>query len=151
MIVLDAGIVLALVLPLSFSDEVASEFRSLRASGEELFAPSLLEYEVCSALRRAETQRVLEAQETAEAIDAMRSLGIQTITPAESLHRRALRWSERLFQTKAYDAQYLALAEEMNCELLTTDRRLARAASQLGATWVRTPAPRPVPSVGDTP
>ncbi len=58
------------------------------------------------------------------------------ITQAVSLHARALSWAARLGHTKAYDAQYLAPAEEMRCPLLTADLRLVRAAQALGADWV---------------
>ncbi len=46
-----------------------------------------------------------------------------SISPASSLHRRALAWAARLGHPKTYDAHYLALAEEMKCDLLTADRR----------------------------
>jgi predicted nucleic acid-binding protein len=54
-----------------------------------------------------------------------------------SLHNWALSWARKLGHSKAYDAQYLALAEEMKCPLLTADLRLARAARALGADWVK--------------
>jgi predicted nucleic acid-binding protein len=136
MMVVDAGMVLALVLPLPFSAPAADKIRSLRQAREELFAPALLEYEVCSALRRAVTCKILDESAAGTALDLIEALRIRPITPASSLHTRALSWSARLGQSKAYDAQYLALAEEMKCGLLTADLRLARAAQALGATWV---------------
>ena len=36
--------------------------------------------------------------------------GVETIAPTPKLHRLALRLAERVGQSKAYDAQYLALA-----------------------------------------
>ncbi len=134
--VVDAGVVLALVLPLPFSAQAADRVRSLRQAREELFAPALLEYEVCSALRRAVTRKILDEPEAAAALEFIEAIHIRPITPASSLHARALAWSARLGQSNAYDAQYLALAEEMRCGLLTTDLRLARAAQALGAAWV---------------
>jgi predicted nucleic acid-binding protein len=134
--VVDAGVVLALVLPLPFSAQASDRVRSLRQAREELFAPALLEYEVCSALRRAVARKILDEPMAAAALDFIGGIHIQPITPASSLHTRALSWSARLNQSKAYDAQYLALAEEMKCNLLTADLRLARAARALGATWV---------------
>ncbi len=138
MIVIDAGVVLALVLPLPFSTQATERIRSLRQSREEIFAPALLEYEVCSALRRAVTRDVLDAEAAAAALDLIAAVRINPITPASSLHVRALSWAARLNHSKAYDAHYLALAEEMGCHLLTADSRLARAAQALGATWVET-------------
>jgi predicted nucleic acid-binding protein len=136
MMVIDAGVVLALVLPLPFSAQATERIRSLRRAREELYAPALLEYEVCSALRRAVSREILDEGAAGAALDMIQAVRIQPITPASSLHARALSWSARLGQSKAYDAQYLALAEEMSCGLLTADLGLARSAQALGAAWV---------------
>ncbi len=143
MMVVDANVVLALVLPLPFSDQAAERMRSLKRAREELFAPALLEYEVCSVLRRAVAREILDENAAGTALDLIQAIRIQPITPASSLHARALSWSARLGQSKAYDAQYLALAEEMGCRLLTADLRLARSAQALGATWVEGIEPPP--------
>ena len=137
MLVVDAGVVLALLLPLPFSDRAAAEVRSLCEAREELFAPALLEYEVCSAIRRAVARKIIDDSEAGQALDRIQALRIRPITPASSLHARALSWATRMGHTKAYDAHYLALAEEMKCPLLTADLRLVRAARALGADWVR--------------
>jgi predicted nucleic acid-binding protein len=135
-LVVDAGVVLALLLPLPYSDRAVAEMRSLMEAREELYAPALLEYEVCSAVRRAVARKILDSDRASQAIDWIQTLRIHPITPASSLHFRALSWAERLGHTKTYDAHYLALAEEMKCPLLTADLRLARAARALGADWV---------------
>jgi predicted nucleic acid-binding protein len=46
--------------------------------------------------------------------------------------RRALELAERLHRVKAYDMQYLAMAQLLGSELLTLDRGLFDAASRLG-------------------
>ncbi len=138
MIVVDAGIVLALILPLPFSDQAAARIRSLRETREELYAPALLEYEVCSVLRQAVARKILDSDEADRALELIDAVRIRPITPATSLHARALSWADRLGHTKAYDAHYMALAEEMGCPLLTSDLRLARSARNLGASWVET-------------
>ena len=136
MTILDASVILALVLPSPFSEQAASRMRALRAAREELYAPALLEYEVCTALRRSVANGLISADEAAHALEIIRRLDIVPITPASSLHERAMHWSGRLGQTKAYDAQYLALAEQMHCNLLTADLRLVRSAQDHGISWV---------------
>lgn len=136
MVVVDAGVVLGLILPLPFSDQASAAMRAFSQAGEELYAPALLEYEVCSALRRAISQGVIDAACAEQATEWIGDLRIRPIAPASSLHARALHWASRLGQSKAYDAQYVALAEQMNCPLVTADQRLIRAARTLGADWV---------------
>ncbi len=136
MTILDASVVLALVLPSPASEQAGSRVRALREAREELYAPALLEYEVCSTLRRSVANGLISADEAAGALEIIRRLGIVPITPASSLHERAMHWSGRLGQTKAYDAQYVALAEQMHCKLLTADLGLVRSARDHGVNWV---------------
>jgi predicted nucleic acid-binding protein len=136
MVVVDAGVVLSLVIPLPFSDQASATMRAITQAGEELYAPALLEYEVCSVLRRAISQGIIDAASAEQAIELLGDIRIDPITPASSLHGRALYWASRLGHSQAYDGQYLALAEQMGCPLVTTDQRLVRAARALGVDWV---------------
>ncbi len=69
--VIDAGVILGLMLPLPFSDQATEAILESRRQGEELFAPALLEYEVCSALRRALSRGLLDDQVAAKALDLL--------------------------------------------------------------------------------
>lgn len=55
-----------------------------------------------------------------------------TVTDEGEVHRRAaLDLARSLGWAKTYDAEYVALAVRFQCELLTTDERLARGASRV--------------------
>ena len=56
----------------------------------------------------------------------------------DGLARRAWQLAGELGWAKTYDAEYLATAELLGCELVTVDVRLRRGADRLG--YVRTPA-----------
>jgi predicted nucleic acid-binding protein len=136
MVIVDASVVVGLISPAPYSEKAASRVRALKEAQEELYAPALIEYEVCTALRQAVIHRTLTEEAATAAIDLIQAVGVQTIAPASSLDELALAWAARLQHSKAYDAQYLALAEQMGCSLLTADRQLARAAHAAGAQWV---------------
>jgi len=136
MIVVDAKVVLALVLPLSYSDAAAKCFKSWKLAGQKIYSPALLEYEYVSALRRAVTVKWLTQAEAVGAVRQMKGLNLSAGLPSENLNIAALCWAERLGQSKAYDAQYLAYAENLGAEFWTADNRLFERARQLGAAWV---------------
>lgn len=54
-------------------------------------------------------------------------LGIQLIPPDDVQTQSAFDWTIRLQRAAAYDSFYLALAETLDCELWTADRRLHHA------------------------
>jgi predicted nucleic acid-binding protein len=96
--------------------------RRLLAS-EQLHAPHLVDSEVANPLRRTTAAGQLEDEVAWAALDVWRRLGM-TRYPAYSLLRRI--WELR-GNLSAYDATYVALAEALNCPLLTADGRLGRA------------------------
>ena len=134
--VIDSNVVIALLYPLPYSEMATLHMNNLKASEKDLYAPALFEYEVCSAFRKIILHNGLEYKTASISMELIHNLGIQIISPASSLHKAALRWAAKLQHSKAYDAQYLALAEQMRCPLLTADKRLAKAAHAVGATWV---------------
>jgi predicted nucleic acid-binding protein len=92
-------------------------------ASEQLHAPHLIDSEVANVLRRESTAGRLAADAAWDALDAWRRLGM-TRYPAHSLLDRMWEIRDNL---SAYDATYVALAELLDCSLLTADSRLARA------------------------
>jgi predicted nucleic acid-binding protein len=135
-LVIDANLLAAVVLPLPYSEQATWRIMAWKRAGVELLAPLLLEYEIAAILRRAVVAQWLTTDLAVEAIDRVLTLRIRCLPPALHLHERALHWAERLGHSKAYDAHYLALAEQERAELWTADRRLANGAQQAGADWV---------------
>lgn len=135
--VVDANLIAAVVLPLPYSDQATQRIMAWKHAGFELVAPVLLEYEITAILRKAVVAQWLTTDLAVEAIGKILALNVRCLTPTPKLHERALHWADRLGHSKAYDAQYLALAEQEAIELWTADRRLANGAQQAGAHWVR--------------
>jgi predicted nucleic acid-binding protein len=136
-VAVDANIVAAIILPLPNSDQATERMVAWKRAGVELLAPLLMEYEVSAILRKAVSSQWLTTDLAIEAMGEILALEVRCVAPTAHLHECALRWAERLEQSKTYDAHYLALAEQEGVELWTADRRLANGAHQVGAHWVR--------------
>lgn len=135
-VVIDANVGIALVLRLPYSDLAEQAWAQWQRERARILVPCLWQYEVVSTLRKASTQELLSAQDTTTALDLLFSLGAVSVEPSLEQHRLALNWAKRLSQKVAYDAQYLALAEQTGAQLWTADRSLAHRAREAGATWV---------------
>jgi len=135
-VIIDANLIAGLFLPLPYSDQAKQKLQDWNRAGLELLAPVLLEYELAAILRKAVVAQWLTTAVAVEAMGRILALNIQCMPPTADLHERALHWADRLGHAKAYDAHYLALAEQEGVELWTADRRLVNGAQQAGAPWV---------------
>lgn len=96
----------------------------VRLGDDDLAAPHLLDTEVLSALRALAFRGALDPPGADAAVAGFLALEI-TRFPADPLRPRI--WELRHSLT-AYDATYVALAEDVDAAaLLTTDARMARA------------------------
>ena len=115
MIVVDASAAMAALL-------TAGPARRALGS-EQLHVPHLIDSEVANGLRRSVAGGRIEADEGWAALDTWRHLGMVRYPIVGILDRV---WELRS-NLSAYDASYVALAERLNCALLTADRRLSQA------------------------
>lgn len=93
-----------------------------RLATEELHAPSLLDYEVVSALRGLVLAGHLSAARAQDLLTDFEDLPIRRWPSADVLRRRAFQLRDNV---SAYDAAYVVLAEALGCVLLTRDARLS--------------------------
>ena len=95
-----------------------------RAMGsDQLHAPHLVDSEVANAMRRQVGGGRLAPDDAWRALQTWRQVGV-TRHPVIGLLERVWELRDNL---SAYDASYIALAEELGCSLLTCDGRLGRA------------------------
>jgi predicted nucleic acid-binding protein len=92
-------------------------------AAEQLHAPHLVDPEVANGLRRATGSQQLDARAAWTALSTWRRLGMTRYAVFPLLDRI---WELR-GNLSAYNASYVALAELLDCALLTADARLARA------------------------
>lgn len=120
MIVIDASVLANLV----GDDETPGKIARARleAAGE-VSAPDLVDVETVSVLRRRWLNNDLSEGRFRSAIDDLLALPIARF-PVAPLMMRAF---ELRANVTAYDACYVALAEALNCPLVTADKHLANA------------------------
>ncbi len=118
MIILDASAVIEMLLRTPAGGQVEARVASRR---ESLHAPHLIDLEVAQVFRRFVAAGVIAPTRDREALEDLHDFSLIRY-PHEMLLDRI--WQLRDNFT-AYDAAYVALAEELNIPLLTCDHKLA--------------------------
>lgn len=119
MIVVDSAAVVDALTAVAGTDELRD-----RLSRETLHAPHLIDFEVVSALRGLTLGGHLSVNRVEDLLIDFNDLPLQRWPSADALRRRAFQLRDNV---SAYDAAYVALAEAIDCPLVTRDGRLARS------------------------
>ncbi|MCX8061788.1 MAG: type II toxin-antitoxin system VapC family toxin [Anaerolineales bacterium] len=134
-IVIDASIIVNLLVEQPLSNAAKQWMRTQQSLGAQFYAPAHWIAEVASALRFAVFSQVLDAEDAKILIGLLPELPLATIIPNAEMLRSSLEWAKRLGQSKAYDSQYLALAEHLGAEFWSADRRLIAVLHAQGISW----------------
>ena len=100
-------------------------------AGETLHAPALLPYEFASSLTRLVEAGKLPAERVGPVWSTVRALPVTYHLLQETVPR-VVEIGRQLGRRSAYDAAYLALAEQLQAVLWTFDGPLARNAAESG-------------------
>lgn len=125
-IILDSGVFIASVYPETLTSQAKGLLKSLQAQRIALHAPHLLRYEMIAVSRKAVYQNRVTAEEGQTARDVLLSYPI-TLHFDEALLKRGYELATEFNRPTAYDSQYLALAERLDCSFWTADERLYNA------------------------
>lgn len=144
MIVLDASALVDAVLDQPTAGWVLDEI-----TDEEVTAPAHQPAEVLSALARLVRAAQVDLESARGALDEALALPQRFVTPTANHVRLAFALRDRI---RVVDGLYVALADEFDCPLVTTERRLAVAdapceirippAPPAGPTGTPVPSPR---------
>lgn len=102
-----------------------------RFRGVELSAPSLMWVEATSALHAMAWRQELTAEQAEAMRDRILAAPVRAVTGNE-VALEAWRVADEFGWAKTYDAQYVALARVLGCQLVTLDGRLRRGTDRLG-------------------
>ncbi len=129
MIVLDASAVVDWLLQTPAGQRIE---RRIYARNDTLHTVHLLDVEFAQVLRRLVREGTLSAKRAEEALEDLAALRVTRYAPILLLDRV---W--RLRQNlSAYDAAYVALAEELRAPLITRDQKIASAPGHAAAVEV---------------
>ena len=120
MIVVDASVLANFLVD---DGPSGTEARSALSHAGEAFVPDLIDVETAAVLRKRWITEDITENRFVTAIDILAELPFRRY-PTSLFLRRAYELRSTI---TAYDAMYVALAESLDCELLTCDARLARA------------------------
>ncbi len=135
-VVLDASTALAWMMPdEGLRDSAAQLVRASQRWEIRLCAPSLFPYEVASGLRRAARVGRVTPTMAWHTLQDILNLEIAIFSHEEAIARGW--WLTRSHGISLYDACYLGLAQQLGCQCLTADQRLANAAAGTGLVrWI---------------
>ena len=135
-IVVDSNVLVALVIPIDYSEQASDKMDSWLAADADLVSPAFWSYEAVSAIRKYVASGKLTGEEARYAVSNLTDLGIREVPATRELHHKALTWAERLQDFVAYDPAYLALAEALEVDFWSADSKLVRKVKALGIGWV---------------
>lgn len=135
-IVIDANITLSLFIHLPYSTEADAKFKHWRKMNDQMYAPSLWHAEIVSAVKKNEVNGLISEDDARLTLASIAQFPVEVVTPNRYLLDLSFLWAGRLGQIVAYDAQYLALAEYLNAEFWTADKRLFQKVSEINISWV---------------
>jgi predicted nucleic acid-binding protein len=130
--VVDASVTFKWLIPDAAEEDVPAA-KSLLVDHMEgrarISIPSLLYYEVGNILLFGRSRPPVES--ALEALTDLFSVPLDVVPPAMASATATLKLAS-LLGLSYYDATYLALAETLDCPLITADRRLAQRARDTG-------------------
>lgn len=130
MVVVDANLLVVLVNRDRRREVVRQQFQTWMIQAVEIHSPDLALYEVANSLTRLIRADLFPLSEVIAAWELLAQLPI--IYHRLTLCDRVIEIALTLERQSAYDAAYLALAEQLNAELWTLDGSLYRNAIGYG-------------------
>lgn len=129
-VVIDSSALIALAVIEPNAQAIAERLRQWDQAGEDLHAPILARYEIASAMTKKVIRNEITREKARAAQAEIFDLAVKLHPPADN--DAIVDIALALERSSAYDASYIALAEQLGAELWTTDGPLKRNAISRG-------------------
>ncbi len=124
-VVVDASLALKWVLAEADSGAAITLLNSWTDKGIKVIAPALFTYEVTNTLHRQSVVGKITYEEAKQGLTDLFATGILLkFSQYKDVSNQALEFAHRFNLPTTYDAHYLALAQQEDCEYWTADTRL---------------------------
>lgn len=132
--VIDASIAIKAILP----NPLQGHCRALVQTFADVqpVAPALWVYETTSAISKAVHFEQLTEKEGRRALEQVDALGVQLFVSDLEQNRIAFGWTLELRRGSAYDSFYLVLAQALDCDFWTADKKLFNALTDTQLNWL---------------
>ena len=133
-IVLDASAALKAVLPnplQTYCLALVQTFAEVQPS-----APALWAHETTSAIAKAFRFGEITESEARQSLEKLDALGVRLFVADADQNRSAFDWTLRPKRASAYDSYYLVLAQVLECDFWTADKRLFNAFKDSHFGWL---------------
>lgn len=136
-VVVDASLALKWVSVEQDTPKAKHLLKSWGDAGAEIVVPALFIYEVTNIIYRKTVTKELLLDEALQALTEMFSMGMRVdFSLHQYISTQAMMQAHRFSLPAAYDAHYLALSMNKDCEFWTADKRLWNSVKGKLA-WVR--------------
>ena len=120
---IDASAIVPMLTAEKFTASATSRWKTWMEDDSRIIAPTLLGYEVTSAIYQKAFRAIMNPEDCQAALHLFVEMDIEYIDLPE-LHLKASILAKQFNRPNTYDAHYLAVADHFSCPLWTADERL---------------------------
>ena len=135
LVVIDASVAVKAILPNPQQGHCLALVQSF--AEVQPVAPALWAHETTSVIAKTVHFGEITEKEGRQALKKLDVLGVRLYVADIEQNYAAFDWSLRLKRASAYDSYYLVLAEALECNFWTADKRLFNALQDAHLGWVR--------------
>jgi predicted nucleic acid-binding protein len=134
LVILDASVAVKAILPNPLQPHCLALVQTF--VDVQPAAPALWAHETTSAIAKAVHFGEITEKEALQALEKLDALGVRLFVADAEQNRAAFDWTLRLKRASAYDSYYLVLAQALECDFWTADKRLFTALQDAHLGWL---------------